>query len=121
MKKEYTKKEASLLQEKQVAQLVDGQVQVASGGTSHGGGDVLTDNWFFECKTVISEKNSYSVKKAVLEKLKEQTFEQRKDYGTLAFRFSPEEKDYFIVDSDTFKYMMQCVNYCDKNGVNINE
>ena len=34
--KEYSKKEASLLQEKQVAKLVNGQVQVASGGTSHG-------------------------------------------------------------------------------------
>lgn len=119
--KDYTKKEASLLQEKQVANLVNGQIQVASGGTPTGGGDVLTNNWFFECKTVTTEKDSYSVKKSVLEKLKEQTFEQMKDYGTLAFRFSPEGKDYFVVDSNTFKYMMQCVNYCDKNGVDINE
>jgi hypothetical protein len=118
--KEYTKKEASLLQEKQVANLVDGQVQIASGGTSHGGGDVLTEHWFFECKTVTSEKDSYSVKKSVIEKLKEQTFEQMKDYGVLAFRFSPEGKDYFVIDSDTFKYMMNCTNYCDKNEVNIN-
>lgn len=119
--KEYSKKEASLLQEKQVANLVNGQVQIASGGTSHGGGDVLTEHWFFECKTVTTEKDSYSVKKSVLEKLKEQTFEQMKDYGTLAFRFSPEGRDYFVIDADTFKYMMQCTNYCDKNGVDINE
>ena len=117
--KEYTKKEASLLQEKQVANLVDGQIQVASGGTPTGGGDVLTEHWFFECKTVTTEKDSYSVKKSVIEKLKEQTFEQMKDYGVLAFRFSPEGKDYFVVDSDSFKYMMNCTNYCDKNGVNI--
>ncbi len=118
--KEYTKKEASLLQEKEVAKLVNGQVQVASGGTSHGGGDVLTNKWFFECKTVTTNKDSYSVKKSVLSKLKEQTFEQLKDYGVLAFRFSPEDKDYFVIDSDTFKYMMQCTNYCDKNEVKIN-
>ena len=118
--KEYSKKEASLLQEKQVANLVNGQVQVASGGTPTGGGDVLTERWFFECKTVTTEKNSYCVKKSVIEKLKEQTFEQMKDYGVLAFRFSPEGKDYFVVDSDTFKYMMNCTNYCDENEVNIN-
>jgi hypothetical protein len=112
--KEYSKKDASLLQEKQVANLVDGQVQVASGGTSHGGGDVLTERWFFECKTVTTEKDSYSVKKSVLNKLKEQTFEQRKEYGALAFRFSPEGKDYFVVDASTFTHMMNCTNYYDK-------
>ena len=119
--KEYSKKDASLLQEKQVAKLVDGQVQIASGGTSHGGGDVLTDNWFFECKTVTTKKDSYSVKKSVIDKMKEQTFEQRKEYCALAFRFSPEDKDYFVLDSDTFKYMMMCTNYCDRIGVDINE
>ena len=67
--KEYTKKEASLLQEKQVANLVNGQVQVASGGLSHNGGDVLTDNWFFECKTVTTPKDSYSVKKSIIDKM----------------------------------------------------
>ena len=119
--KEYTKKEASLLQEKQVANLVNGQVQVASGGLSHNGGDVLTDNWFFECKTVTTPKDSYSVKKSIINKMKEQTFEQRKDYCALAFRFSPEDKDYFVVDSDTFKRMMMCTNYCDRIGVDIDE
>lgn len=117
--KEYTKKEASLLQEKQVASLVNGQTQIASGGTSHGGGDVLTNTWFFECKTVTTNKDSYSVKKSVLEKAKEQCFEQQRDYYSLAFRFSPEGKDYFVVDNDTFKYMMNCVNYCDINEINI--
>ena len=26
----------------------------------------------------------------------------------------------FVIDSDTFKYMMNCTNYCDKNEVNVN-
>ena len=109
--KEYTKKEASILQEKQVADLVNGQVQVASGGLSHNGGDVLTDNWFFECKTVTTPKDSYSVKKSIIDKMKEQTFEQRKDYCALAFRFSPEDKDYFVIDSDTMQYLLLCQKY----------
>ena len=117
--KEYTKKEASLLQEKQVANLVDGQVQVASGGLSHNGGDVLTDKWFFECKTVITSKDSYSVKKSIINKMKEQTFEQRKDYCALAFRFSPEDKDYFVIDSDTMKYLLQCQDYYETARLSI--
>ena len=111
--KEYTKKEASLLQEKEVAKLVGGFVQPGSGGTSHGGGDVLTDNWFFECKTVITPKDSYSIKKFVIDKIKEQSFEQQKDYSALAFRFEPEGKDYFVIDSDTFRYAMKCIDYID--------
>ena len=112
--KEYTKKEASILQEKQVANLVNGQVQVASGGLSHNGGDVLTDNWFFECKTVTIQKDSYSVKKSIIDKMKEQMFEQRKEYCALAFRFSPEDKDYFVLDSDTMKYLLICQEYYEK-------
>ena len=117
--KEYTKKEASVLQEKQVAKLVNGQVQIASGGTSHGGGDVLTERWFFECKTVTTEKNSYSVKKSIIDKMKEQTFEQRRDYCALAFRFSPEGKDYFVIDSDTMEYLLQCQEYYEKSRLTI--
>ena len=112
--KDYTKKEASILQEKQVANLVGGQVQPASGGTSHGGGDVLTDDWFFECKTVISEKDSYSIKKSVINKMKEQAFEQKRDYCALAFRFSPEGKDYFVIDDDTMKYLLLCQEEYEK-------
>lgn len=106
--KEYTKKEASLLQEKEVAKLVDGQVQIASGALSHGGGDVLTDDWFFECKTVTTKKDSYSIKRSVIDKMKEQSFEQKRDYCALAFRFEPEGKDYFIIDNDTMKYLLDC-------------
>lgn len=117
--KEYTKKEASVLQEKQVANLVGGQVQPASGGTSHGGGDVLTDDWFFECKTVINEKDSYSIKKSVINKMKEQTFEQRREYCALAFRFSPEDKDYFVIDSDTMEYLLTCQKHYEKSRLTI--
>lgn len=115
------KKEASLLQEKEVAKSIGGQVQIASGGLSHNAGDVIKDNWFFECKTVVSEKNSYSIKKSVIDKAKEQCFEQMKDYWALVFRFAPKDKDYYVIDSDTFKHIINCVNYCDKNGVDVCE
>ena len=46
--------------------------------------------------------------------MNEQKFEQMKDYSALAFRFEPEGKDYFIVDSDTFIHLFECVNMFDK-------
>lgn len=116
----FSNKKASNLQEKQVAKHVNGNVTPGSGCTSHGGGDVLTKNWFFECKTVTSEKNSYSIKKSVIDKMKEQCFEQMKNYCALVFRFSPNGKDYYVIDENTFKHMMQCTNYCDINEININ-
>ena len=119
--KSYSKKESSINQEKHVAKVLNGQVQIASGGLSHNAGDVIKNNWFFECKTVTSEKNSYSIKKSVINKAREQCFEQMKDYWSLVFRFAPNDKDYYVVDEDTFKYMMECTNYCDMNEVNINE
>lgn len=103
----------SRLQEKDVAKLVNGNVQIASGGLSHNGGDVLTNDWFFECKTVTSDKNSYSVKKSVIEKAKEQCFEQMKEYWALVFRFSPEGKDYFVIDEDVFLHLMKCAHIVD--------
>ena len=118
MKYEYTKKEASVLQEKQVAKKVNGEVQVASGGTNFGGGDVLTKNWFFECKTVTTEKNSYSVKKQVIDKMKEQCFEQRRQECALVFRFEPEGKDYFVLDENLFLQMFEIYNdYLEKEGM----
>lgn len=105
------RKQFSILQEKQVAKITKGKQTVASGGTTFGGGDVLTSNWFFECKTVTEAKKSYSIKKSVIEKMKEQTFEQQKDYAALVFRFGPKEKDYYVIDEDTFKYLLECAEY----------
>lgn len=109
------RKQYSILQEKRVAKITNGKQTVASGGTTFGGGDVLTSNWFFECKTVTTPKNSYSIKKQVIEKMKEQAFEQQKDYSALVFRFGPIEKDYYVVDEDTFKYLLQCLEYFENN------
>lgn len=117
----YNNKKASNLQEKQVAKHLGGYVTPGSGGTSHGGGDVFKDNWFIECKTVTSEKNSYSIKKSVIDKMTEQCFEQKKEYCALAFRFSPNSKDYYTIDEDTFRYMMKCTNFCDKNNIDVGD
>jgi len=107
---QHTKKSASLLQEKEIASALGGQIQAGSGGTSHGGGDVHTDNWFIEAKTVLEKKKSYSIKTDVLNKMKEQMFEQKKEYAALAFRFEPTGKDWYVIDKDTFIYLLSLEN-----------
>lgn len=96
------KKRLSELQERQIAEYTGGKTQPNSGGTKFCGGDVLTDKFFIEAKTVVTERNSYSIKKEILDKLKEQTVEQNKQVGVLAFRFDPYGEDYFVLRKRDF-------------------
>lgn len=84
-------------QEKHIAKVTGGKVQSNSGGTKFGGGDVHTEKFFIEAKTPTKEQTSFSVKKYWITKLQEQTFEQGKEEGVLAFQFSPEDRENFYV------------------------
>ena len=100
-------KTASQKQEQQIAKMVGGRTQANSGGTRFGGGDVHTKNFFIEAKTPLSEKASFSVKKEWLNKAQEQAFEQAKDNYALAFRFGPDEPDFFVIDSRLFRQLVK--------------
>lgn len=99
-------KDYSKNQEKQIAKLVGGRVQSNSGGTRFGGGDVHTKTMFIEAKTPTTDKQTFSIKKEWIDKAKEQAFEQNKTNYALAFRFGPEEADFFVIDSKLFKYLI---------------
>ena len=99
-------KNCSSRQEKQIAKMVGGRVQSNSGGTRFGGGDVHTKTVFIEAKTPTKEKSTFSVKREWLDKAKEQAFEQNKNNYALAFRFGPDEPDFFVIDSKLFKYLI---------------
>ena len=100
-------KTPSQKQEKQIAKMVGGRTQANSGGTRFGGGDVHTKSVFIEAKTPMTSKSSFSIKKEWLDKAKEQSFEQNKDHYALAFRFGPEEPDYFVIDARLFRQLIQ--------------
>lgn len=89
-------------QEKQVAKTVRGKQVSNSGATAFNKGDVTTDNVLIECKTCISEKKSFSIKKEWLEKNKEEAFEMGKEYSVLAFNFGPDTKNYYVIDERLF-------------------
>lgn len=92
--------------------MVGGRVQSNSGGTRFGGGDVHTKTVFIEAKTPTTDKSSFSIKKEWLSKAKEQAFEQNKTSYALAFRFGPEEPDFFVIDAKLFK---ELINHLEEN------
>ena len=97
-----TTRDYSDKQEKHIAKVTGGRVQSNSGGTKFGGGDVHTDKFFIEAKTSMSVKQSFSIKKDWMKKLQEQTFEQGKECGVLAFQFEPCGENYYVLTEQQF-------------------
>lgn len=97
----------STRQEREIAKYMDGKIQSNSGGTKFGGGDVLTRLFLIEAKTPTKEKQSFAIKKEWLDKAKEQSFEQRKLFYMLAFRFEPNGRDYYVIEDWLAKQLIQ--------------
>ena len=100
-------KDYSVSQENDIARLLNGRVQSNSGGTRFGGGDVHTKQFFIEAKTPTKEQTSFSIKKEWIDKMKEQAFEQGKHHSSLAFRFSPDGDDYFVINSSLMRELVE--------------
>ena len=99
-------KDISAKQEKQIRQMINGVTTPNSGGTRFGGGDILTNKFLVEAKTKTSESKSFAIKKDWLIKAQEQAFEQGKSYSALAFRFGPDESDYYVISDELFLYLI---------------
>jgi hypothetical protein len=96
-------------QEKKVAKAIKGKKVANSGATAFQKGDVQTDNWLIECKTTVTEKASFSIKREWLEKNKEEAFAMGKDYNALAFDYG-DGRNWYIIDEKTFKEVMEVLN-----------
>lgn len=95
-------KECSKIQETEVARLLNGKVVAGSGCGGFDSGDVDAGRFLVECKTVTKPQVTISIKYDWLVKIREQAFEEGKDYSALAVRFTPTGKDYVVIDIDTF-------------------
>ena len=94
-------------QEKAVAKAVGGKQTANSGATDFFKGDVTIGNeWLLECKTVMTEKQSFSIKRAWLEKNEEERFAMGKDYSALCFDFGDNGKRYYVIDEPLFKRLV---------------
>lgn len=92
-------------QENEVAKAVGGKRVANSGATAFSKGDVSTDFFLIECKTVTSPRESVSIKKRWLQKNEEERFAMGKDYSALAFDFGDGIR-YYIIDEQLFKALL---------------
>lgn len=88
-------------QEKQVAKAIGGRQVSNSGATAFNKGDVTTDQFLIECKTVTKPVQSVSIKKEWLLKNEEERFAMNKEYAALAFDYG-DGVQYYIIDEPLF-------------------
>jgi hypothetical protein len=92
--------------EKRTADALNAKTQISSGSSGFYKGDVVSENCLIECKTALTEKKSFSIKKEWLEKIEDQCFEMRKKYPILAFDFGDGD-NYYIINEKLMKKFIE--------------
>lgn len=104
-------------QENSVAKAINGKTTPNSGARPYHKGDVSTNRFYqdeegnqreredflFECKTSMTPKQSFAIKKTWLETLKEEAFQAGKTNYALVFSFGPKQENYYILSEQKFK------------------
>lgn len=73
-------------------------------------GDVRTDDWLFECKTCMTEKESFGIKKEWLDKLKQESFAMNKEYYALVFNFGENTENHYIISEKIMKKILKIID-----------
>ena len=110
---------ASNMQEKRVAQKLNGKIQCNSGATKFSKGDVILPDirMHVECKTSISPRLSVTIKKEWLEKQSQESFSMRCPYHALAFNFCFDDtKDYFVIDDRLMQILVDTLRKNNNDG-----
>jgi hypothetical protein len=97
----------SKAQESRVAKKLKGKRQPNSGATAFMKGDVKTAQFCIECKTAMTEKQSMSIKRDWIDKIKEEAFAMGKPYWAVAFNFGGfgNLENFYIIDESLFKQL----------------
>lgn len=98
-------------QEKQVAKRIGGKQQPNSGATAFRKGDVLAGSFCIECKTSTTEKQSVSIKRDWIDKLKQEAFAMNKPNWALVFNFGDlrNAENFYIINEALFKQLQQII------------
>lgn len=96
-------------QEKAVCKVLGAAQQPNSGASKFSAGDCVVEeaSLLIECKTSMTEKKSYSIKKEVLDKNKKEAFSKRLDNGCLCFDFGPSTDRYYVIDEKMMKFLVE--------------
>lgn len=93
-------------QEKRIAKAMGGRQVIGSGSTPFLKGDVVAGKLFIEAKTKMVPSQQITVKKAWIDKAKEQSLAMRKEDYAIAVSFGDPKEYYLIEDTlmeDLFK------------------
>lgn len=104
-----TTRECSSIQEHRIASKLGGVSNSSSGSGHFNKSDVVvgTADLVVECKTCMSPKSSFSIKKDWIEKLKQETFSMGKSNSVIAFNFYYEDgKDYYVIDDNLMRFLV---------------
>ena len=105
-----TTREASSVQEKRIAKKLGGTVTPNSGAGRWEKSDVKIQdaNLFVECKTCLTPKKSFSIKKEWIEKNDKEAFINRLYNHVIAFNFDYEDKnDYYVINDRLMKFLVE--------------
>lgn len=97
------------IQEKDVCKKLGATQQPSSGSGYFRKGDAVNydASLLIECKTCVSEKDSFSIKKDWIEKNREEAFTQRVFNGCIAFNFGPNQENYFVIDEKLMRFLVE--------------
>lgn len=112
-----TTRSASDIQEKRVARKFDAYISSNSGASKFNKGDIQVKDasLLIECKTCMSDKESFSIKKEWLKKLKDQAFAMRLDNYCLAFNFNFAcTDDYYIINDKLMNILVEHLKTIEK-------
>lgn len=95
------------LHEESVSKALGGY-RVSNSGAGHfNKGDVnIGDLVLVECKTSMSEKDSFSVKKEWVDTLREECKATRIPFEAISIRFSPEGENLYIINESLMGYLV---------------
>lgn len=91
----------------------DGKQVIGSGSTPFLKGDVITEDFFIECKTKVKPSSQITVKKEWLEKAREQAYQMRKPDYILALSFG-DATDYYLITPQLFHDLYDRAKTLDK-------
>lgn len=99
----------STRQEKSIEKSTGAKRTPNSGAGQWVKGDLLSKHVLIEAKTTMSEKQSFSIQKKWLEKMKEEAFAMGKSYSALAFNYG-DGVNYYVINEKLFKLLLEVLD-----------
>lgn len=96
------------LHEKSVCKALNANQNSNSGAGKFNKGDVVQQDasLLIECKTAMSEKTSFSIKKDWIDKNNKESKEMRLDNSCVCFNFGPNTDNYYVISEKLMKCLV---------------